>query len=117
MKEAANGDGRTPIPGYNMFSSGCPIASGHRGGRLAYPPEEFSVFGVHVQYWMLFITDAQKRERQLRAVYGQSRMFEALETLGIIWTAMILSYGSIAIFLIAARWSFRMFKRVLRKSN
>jgi hypothetical protein len=34
MKEAANGDGRAPIPGYNMFSSGCPIASGHRGGRL-----------------------------------------------------------------------------------
>ena len=117
MKEAANGDGRTPIPGYNMFSSGCPIASGHRGGRLAYPPEEFSVFGVHVQYWMLFVTDARKRERQLRAVYGQSRMFEALKTLGIIWTAMILTYGSIAIFLIAARWSFRMFKRVLRKSN
>jgi hypothetical protein len=67
-----------------MFSSGCPIASGHRGGRLAYPPEEFSVFGVHVQYWMLFVTDARKRERQLRAVYGQSRMFEALKTLGII---------------------------------
>ena len=48
---------------------------------------------------------------------GQSRMFEALKTLGIIWTAMILIYGSIAIFLIAARWSFRMCKRALRKSN
>ena len=48
---------------------------------------------------------------------GNRELFEALKTLGIIWTAMILTYGSIAIFLIAARWSFRMFKRVLRKSN
>jgi hypothetical protein len=38
-------------------------------------------------------------------------MFETLKTFGIIWTAMILAYGSITIFLIAARCSFRMLKR------
>jgi hypothetical protein len=38
-------------------------------------------------------------------------MFETLKTFGTIWTAMILAYGSIAIFLIAARCSFRMLKR------
>jgi hypothetical protein len=32
-------------------------------------------------------------------------MFEALKTFGIIWAAMLLTYGSIAFLVIAARWS------------
>jgi hypothetical protein len=38
-------------------------------------------------------------------------MFEILKTVGIIWTAMILAYGGIAIFFIGARCSFGMLKR------
>ena len=38
-------------------------------------------------------------------------MFETLKTFGIICTAMILAYGSIAIFFIGPRCSFRILKR------
>jgi hypothetical protein len=38
-------------------------------------------------------------------------MFEAIKTLGIIWTAMILTHGTIAIVLVATRWTFRTLKR------
>jgi hypothetical protein len=38
-------------------------------------------------------------------------MFEAKKTLGIIWTAMILTYGIIAIALVTTRWTFRTLKR------
>jgi len=40
-------------------------------------------------------------------------MFEAIKTLGIIWTAMILTYGIIAIVLVTTRWTFRTLKRAL----
>jgi hypothetical protein len=40
-------------------------------------------------------------------------MFEIIKTLGIIWTAMILTYGMIAIVLVTTRWTFRTLKRVL----
>jgi hypothetical protein len=44
-------------------------------------------------------------------LWAQSLMFETLKTVGIIGTAMILAYGSIAIFFIGPRCSFRLLKR------
>ena len=42
-------------------------------------------------------------------------MLETLKAFGIIWTAIILAYGSVAIFLIAARRSYWMLKRAFFK--